>query len=43
MGSKSKPKKPKPYPRPNQKDKEVKHYGKEGVKDIRAWLQSKRH
>lgn len=39
----SKPKKPKPYPRPGQKDKNVKHYGKDGVKDIRAWLKSKKH
>lgn len=38
-----KPKKPKPYPRPGQKDKNVKHYGKDGVKDIRAWLKSKKH
>ena len=38
-----KPKKPKPYPRPGQKDKAVKHYGKGPVKDIRAWLASKKH
>lgn len=43
FGGNKHPKKPKPYPRPGQKDKEVTHYGKNGVKDIRAWIKSKMH
>jgi len=43
LSSKKKPKKPKAYPRPGRKDEDVKHYGKDGVKDIRAWIKSKMH